>query len=50
MLSIHLRISLLLGDSFTFLYVDDIRTPQEIYIQVATAYNGDSFTFLQITS
>jgi hypothetical protein len=38
----------LLGDSFTFFYVDDIRTSQEIYLWACTAYYGDSFTFLTL--
>jgi hypothetical protein len=34
------------GDSFTFLYVDDVRTSQET--QAFIAYFGDSFTFLYV--
>jgi hypothetical protein len=36
----------LLRDSFTFLYVDDVRTSQEIHLWISTACYGDSFTLL----
>jgi hypothetical protein len=34
------------GDSFDFVYVDDVRTSQEAY--VSTACYGDTFTFLYV--
>jgi hypothetical protein len=34
------------GDSFTFLYVDDVRTSQEA--RASTVSYGDSFTFLYV--
>jgi hypothetical protein len=33
------------GGSFTFLYVDDVRTSQEAHLWAPTADYGDSFTF-----
>jgi hypothetical protein len=35
----------LLQSSFTFLYVDDVRTSQETYIWVSMASYGDILTF-----
>jgi hypothetical protein len=35
----------LLGGSFTFVCVDDIRTSQETHLWAATASCGDMFTF-----
>jgi hypothetical protein len=35
----------LLGDSITFLYVDDVLTSQETHLWASTACYGDSFTF-----
>jgi hypothetical protein len=35
-------------DSFTFLYVDDVRTSQETHLQVSTACYRASFTFLYV--
>jgi hypothetical protein len=32
-------------DSYTFLYVDDVRTSQETHLQASTACYGDIFTF-----
>jgi hypothetical protein len=34
------------GGNFTFLYVDDVRTSQEMYLWASTACYGDSFTFI----
>jgi hypothetical protein len=34
------------GDRFTFLYVDDVRTPYETYLPASTACYRDNFTFL----
>jgi hypothetical protein len=34
----------LLRDSFTILYVDDVRTSQETHIRAFTVCYGDSFT------
>jgi hypothetical protein len=36
------------GDSFTLLYVDDVRTSQETRIWASTPYYGDSFTLLYV--
>jgi hypothetical protein len=33
------------GDSFTLLYIDDVRTSQETHLWVSTACYGFSFTF-----
>jgi hypothetical protein len=33
------------GDSFTFLYVHDVRTSQETSLWASTAYDGDRSTF-----
>jgi hypothetical protein len=38
----------LLRDSFTFLYVDDIRTSQETYQRASTDCYGDSFILLHV--
>jgi hypothetical protein len=38
----------LLGDSFTLLYVDDVRTSQEAHLWASTASYGDSFTLLYV--
>jgi hypothetical protein len=38
----------LLRDSFSFLYADDIRTSQEIYLWAPTTCYWDSFTFLYV--
>jgi hypothetical protein len=36
------------GYSFTFLYVDDVRTTQETHIWTSTACYGDSFSILYV--
>jgi hypothetical protein len=36
------------GDSFTFLYVDDVRTSEETHLLASTACYRSSFTFLNI--
>jgi hypothetical protein len=36
------------GDSFTFLYGDDVRTSQETRLWPSTTCYGDSFTFLYV--
>jgi hypothetical protein len=35
----------LLGDTFTFLYVDDVRTSQETHLLASMVCYGDSFNF-----
>jgi hypothetical protein len=40
----------LLVDSFTFLYVDDVCTSQEIYLWASTAHYGYIFTSLNVDS
>jgi hypothetical protein len=37
-------------DSFTFIYVDDVRTSQETHLWAFTACYGDSFTFYLLCS
>jgi hypothetical protein len=37
--------ALLYGQSFTFLYVDDVHTSQETHVWASTACHKDSFTF-----
>jgi hypothetical protein len=45
----HLRASAVsYGDSFTFLYVDNVRTSQETCLWASTVCCGDGFTFLYI--
>jgi hypothetical protein len=34
--------------SFTFLYIDDVRTSQVTHLWASTAWYGDSFTFLYV--
>jgi hypothetical protein len=34
------------GDSFNFLYADDVPTPQEAHLWTSTVCYGDSFNFL----
>jgi hypothetical protein len=36
------------GDSFTLLYVDDVRTSQKTHLWAPTACYGNSFTFLYV--
>jgi hypothetical protein len=36
------------GDSFTLLYVDDIRPSQGTHLWVSMAFYGDCFTFLYV--
>jgi hypothetical protein len=36
------------GDSFTFLYADDVRTSKEIHLWAYTACYGDCFIFLYV--
>jgi hypothetical protein len=36
------------GDSFTFLFVDDVHTSQETHLWVSTACYGDTFTFVYV--
>jgi hypothetical protein len=45
----HLRTSTpCYGDSFTFLYVPDVRTSQETHLWVSKACYGYSFTYLYV--
>jgi hypothetical protein len=36
------------GDSFTILYVDEVRTSQETHVWASTTCYGDSFTVLYV--
>jgi hypothetical protein len=36
------------GDSFTYVYVDDVRTSQETHLCTSTACYGDSFTYVYV--
>jgi hypothetical protein len=42
------RLHDLLGDSFTFLYGDGVRTSQETHLHAFTTCYEDSFTFLDV--
>jgi hypothetical protein len=38
----------LLGDSFTILHLDDVRTSQETHLGASTACHGYSFSILHV--